>query len=176
MKGRTLVGIAAVMVICGLVFAPMAPAKSFLYEGPVDQPQLDPYQKPPRIEFHVRFSKNKKGKLVPKSVKKLTAWNLWYECEHPVPDSGDPSTIFYPGAINDSTSQVIAGVEFPVKHRKFETHDSDEGIEIDVYGELKGGGEASGLVAIAEYTEPGDVFDVGFCYSTLLSWTASRGF
>jgi hypothetical protein len=34
-------------------------AKSFLYEGPVDQAQVDPNVNSPRIEFKVRFSKNK---------------------------------------------------------------------------------------------------------------------
>jgi hypothetical protein len=173
MKG---VGItAAVAAVCGLlVVAAAALAKNVHYEGPVDQPQLDTYQKPPRIEFAVRYSKNKKGKLAPKSVPKLNAWNLWYQCEHPVPGTGDTSTIFYPNAINDSTSEVITGVEFPVKHRKFSTTSSDNGVVIEVSGALKGGG-ASGTVRLSESTEPGSGFDVGYCDSGPLSWTASKG-
>ena len=167
---------AAAAAVCGLlVLAPAAPAKSFLYEGPVDQPQVDPDVNSPRIEFKVRFSKNKKGKRVPTSVKKLDAWNLWYECDHPVPDSGSSNTIFWPGAINDSTSRVIVGDEFPVKHRSFHTTYDDYGTVITVSGKLKGG-KASGDVRITYLSQPGDDFDVGACSSGTLSWTASRGF
>jgi hypothetical protein len=174
MKGlRFAAGAAAV---CGLlVLAPAAPAKSFLYEGPVDQPQVDPNVDSPRIEFKVRFSKNKKGKLVPKSVKKLDVWNLWYQCEHPVLEDPESGTIFFPGAINDSTSQVIAGDEFPVKHRTFHTSYDDGGTVISVSGKLKGG-KASGDVRLTYLSQPGDDFDVGACSSGTLSWTASRGF
>jgi hypothetical protein len=126
---------AGTAAVCGLlVFAPAAPAKSFLYEGPVDQPQVDPNVNSPRIEFKVRFSKNKKGKRVPRSVKTLDVWNVWYQCEHPVPGSGSTNTIFWPGAINDSTSRVIVGLEFPVKHRRFHTSDDDYGTAISVSG------------------------------------------
>jgi hypothetical protein len=174
MKGlRFAAGTAAV---CGLlVFAPAAPAKSFLYEGPVDQPQVDPNVNSPRIEFKVRFSKNKQGKRVPKSVKTLDVWNVWYQCEHPVPGSGSTNTIFWPGAINDSTSRVIVGLEFPVKHRRFHTSDDDYGTAISVSGKLKGG-KASGDVRLTYLSQPGDDFDVGACSSGTLSWTASRGF
>jgi hypothetical protein len=174
MKGlRFAAGTAAV---CGLlVFAPAAPAKSFLYEGPVDQPQVDPNVNSPRIEFKVRFSKNKKGKRVPKSVKTLDVWNVWYQCEHPVPGSGSTNTIFWPGAINDSTSRVIVGLEFPVKHRRFHTSDDDYGTAISVSGKLRGG-KASGDVRLTYLSQPGDDFDVGACSSGTLSWTASRGF
>jgi hypothetical protein len=174
MKGlRFAAGAAAV---CGLlVLPPAAPAKSFLYEGPVDQPQVDPNVKSPRIEFKVRFSKNKKGKRIPKSVKTLDVWNVWYQCEHPVPGSGSTNTIFWPGAINDTTSRVIVGLEFPVKHRRFRTSQDDYGTQITVSGELKGG-KASGDVRLSYLSEPGDDFNVGACGTGTLSWTASRGF
>jgi hypothetical protein len=174
MKGLRFAVAAAAM--CGLlVLAPVAPAKSVLYEGPVDQPQVDLNVNSPRIEFKVRFSKNKKGKRVPKSVKTLDVWNVWYQCEHPVPGTGSTNTIFWPGAINDSTSRVIVGLEFPVKHRKFHTSDDDYGTAISVSGELKGS-KASGDVLLTYLSEPGDDFDVGACSSGRLSWTASRGF
>jgi hypothetical protein len=167
-------GLAAVLAaVCGLlVAAPAALAKNVHYEGPVDQPIVGPYQEPPRIEFAVRYSKNKKGKVVPKSVPKLDAWNLWYQCEHPVPGVPDSGTIFHPNAIDDSKSQVIVGVEFPVKHRKFSTASSDNGVVIEVSGTLKGK-QASGTVRLSESTEPGSGFDVGYCDSGPLSWTAS---
>jgi hypothetical protein len=167
---------AAAAAVCGLlVLAPAAAAKSFLYEGPVDQPQVDPNVNSPRIEFKVRFSKNKKGKRVPKSVKTLDVWNVWYQCEHPVPGSGSTNTIFWPGAINDTTSRVIVGLEFPVKDRRFHTSDDDYGTAISVSGELEGG-KASGDVRLTYLSQPGDDFDVGACGSGTLSWTASRGF
>jgi hypothetical protein len=166
---------AAVAAVCGLLaVAPAALAKSASYEGPVDQAQLDPYQKPPRVEFKVRFSKNKKGKSVPKSVEEFEAWNLWFQCEHPVPDSGDPSTIFYPNAINDSTSQVIVGTEFPVKNREFSTTDSDGGTGIEVYGRLSALPEAVGTVRLTYTSQPGDDFQVGKCDSGPLDWTAIK--
>jgi hypothetical protein len=173
MKGWRLPVAAA--AVCGLLVLPAAaPAKSFLYEGPVDQPEVNPYQKSPRIEFKVRFSKNKKGKRVPKSVKTLDLWNVWYQCEHPVPGSGSTNTIFWPGAINDTTSRVIVELEFPVKHRRFHTSDDDYGTLITVSGELKG--KASGDVRLSYLSQPGDDFNVGACGSGTLSWTASRGF
>ena len=170
---------AAAAAVCGLlVVAPAASAKSFLYTGPIDQPAADPSHQAPRAEFKVSFKKNKKGKQVPRSVKVFDAWNLWFQCEHPVPDSGDPSTIFYPGVLNEfaGTSKVTAGIEVPVKHGKFEAHDEDGGVTIRVYNAEIKGGEASGRVVITEFTEPGSGFDVGFCTSGELTWTASRGF
>jgi hypothetical protein len=167
---------ASAAAVCALfVVTPAASAKSFLYEGPVDQPQVDPDVKSQRIEFKVRFSKNKKGKRVPKSVKTLDVWNVWYQCEHPVPGSGSTNTIFWPGASNDTTSRVIVEQEFPVKHRKFHTSQDDGGTLITVSGELKGG-EASGEVRLTYLSQPGDSFNVGACSSGTLSWTASRGF
>jgi hypothetical protein len=167
---------AAVAAVCGLlVVAPAAPAKSFLYEGPVAQPQVDEYIQSPRIDFKVRFSKNKKGKLVPKSVPQLNVRNLWYQCEHPVPGSGSTSTIFFPGAIDDTKSEVIVENEFPVKHKNFSTQDSDGGTVIEVQGGLKGN-SASGLVRLSYTSQPGDDFDVGHCDSGFLDWTASTGF
>jgi hypothetical protein len=176
MKGLRLAVAAA--AVCGLlVLAPSTAAKSFLYEGPVDQPEVDPFMNSPRIEFKVRFSKNKKGKRVPKSVKTLDVWNVWYQCEHPVPGSGSTNTIFWPGAINDTTSRVIVELEFPVKHRRFHTSQDDygSGAQITVSGELKGG-KASGDVRLSYLSEPGDDFNVGACGTGTLSWTASRGF
>jgi hypothetical protein len=165
---------AAIAAVCGLLaVAPAAPAKTVPYQGPVDQPQLDPYQKPPRIEFKVRFKKNKKGDSVPKSVKVLEAQNLWFQCEHPVPDSGDPSTIFYPGQENESTSSVLLGVEFPIKQRKFSASDSDYGTGIHASGELNNKAGAEGTVRITYTSQPGDDFQVGSCDSGALKWTAS---
>ena len=162
--------------MCGLlVLAPTASAKSFLYEGPVDQPQMDPFIQSPRIDFKVRFSKNKKGKLVPKSVPTMSVRNLWYQCEHPVPGSGSTSTIFYPGASTDTMSHVIVENEFPVKKKKFSTQDSDGLTVIEVLGGIKGN-SASGLVRLSESTEPGSGFDAGYCDSGYLDWTASTGF
>jgi hypothetical protein len=153
--------------------APVAAAKGVSYEGPVDQPPADPSHEPPRIEFKVSFKKNDKGKRVPSSIPKLSAWNIWHQCEHPVPGSGDPSTIFYPNAINDTKSEVITGVEFPVKRRRFSTTDSDGGTVIEVSGQLRGK-QASGTVRITYQSVPGDDFAVGFCDSGPLSWTATR--
>jgi hypothetical protein len=165
-------------ILATSLFAPTVaagkPAKYVRYEGVVDQPQVDPYQKAPRIEFTVRYSKNKKGKRVPRSIPKLEAWNLWFQCEHPVPDSGDPSTIFFPNAINDSTSQVIVGVEFPVKRRTFSTTDMDGGTGIEVYGRLSALPEAVGTVRLFYTSQPGDDFQVGTCDSGPLDWTAQR--
>jgi hypothetical protein len=167
---------AAAAAVCGLlVLAPTASAKSFLYKGPVEQPQMDPFIQSPRIDFRVRFSKNKKGKLVPKSVPKLNVRNLWYQCEHPAPGSGSTNTIFYPGAINDTESKVIVENEFPVKKKNFSTQDSDGLTVIEVLGGLKGN-SASGVVRLSESTEPGSGFDVGYCDSGFLDWTASTGF
>ena len=157
-----------------LAIAPGASAKSIVYQGPVTQPQMDEFIQSPRIDFKVRFSKNNRGKLVPKSVPTLNVRNLWYQCEHPVPGSGSTSTIFYPGAINDTESKVIVENEFPVKHRKFSTRDSDGLTVIEVLGGLNGN-SASGLVRISESTEPGSGFDAGFCDSGYLDWTATAG-
>jgi hypothetical protein len=70
---------------------------------------------------------------------------------------------------------VIAGYEFPVKHRRFHTSFDDYGTVLTVSGKLNGG-EASGDVRITYLSQPGDDFDVGACSSGTLSWTASRGF
>jgi hypothetical protein len=176
MKGLRLAGAATALCVV-LAVAPAAQGKTFRYQGPVDQADPvppDPYQEDPAIELFVRVSKNKKGKLVPKSVKKAILSNVWFQCEHPVPDSGDPSTIFYPGSINDSTSEVLAGIEEPVKHGAFRMSDEDGGTWIDVGGDFKGkGGEASGFVQIGYESKPGDDFQVGSCNSGTLGWAAS---
>jgi hypothetical protein len=167
---------AALAAVCALLVVaptvPAKPAKYVHYDGAVDQARVDPYQKAPRIEFTVRYSKNKKGKRVPRSVPKLEVWNLWFRCEHPVPDSGDPSTIFFPNAINDSTSQVIVGVEFPVKRRMFSTIDMDGGTGIEVDGRLSALPEAVGTVRVFYTSQPGDDFQVGTCDSGPLDWSA----
>jgi hypothetical protein len=163
---------AVVAVVCGLLAVAPA-AMAVTYQGPVDQPHLDPYQKPPRVEFKVGFKKNEQGKKVPKSVKVFEAQNLWFQCEHPVPGSGDPSTIFYPGQEGQTNSAVLLGDEFPIKQRKFKARGSDESTGIEVSGELNKKAGAEGTVRLTYTSQPGDDFQVGSCDSGPLAWTAS---
>jgi len=170
----------AAVAVCTLLATPAAaPAKNVQYSGPIDQ-QSNPYHDDPRIEFTVHFAKNDKGKLVPKSVPKLTAWNIWYHCTIIPPGSGNTSGNWYPGATSETSSQVVFGGGLGVKKHGHvygfgpsSYEDYGEGMEVS--GVIPKSGSASGTVRIFYTSQPGDEVDVGNCDSGPLNWTASTG-
>jgi hypothetical protein len=163
--------VAAAISIAMLALGPQVAMAGSKYHGELVPPQ-EGYGTPSEIEFNADFDKNKKGKLVPKSVKRFRSRAVTLYCAN--------GETWWHGLGSASVGGTLGWAEHPndwvtVKKRTF--HDATDGEYgpssgfYEITGTIPKNGPATGTIRL---TYPNEA-QGGYCDSGVVAWTASAG-